>query len=132
MKNTLLIIALFIGIGAFAQTTESKNTPPEPGTLVETQPEFPGGQMEMMRFIQKEVKYPEDAKEMGIQGKVYISFTVNKEGTLEEVKILRGVSTSIDKESLRVVKAMPKWTPGTQQGVNVKVRYNLPINFRLD
>lgn len=95
------------------------------------EPEFPGGQAEMAKWIQKEVKYPELSKEMGEQGVVYVKFVVNSNGTIEQVQIARGVSDALDAEAKRVVKNMPKWKPGEQAGKKVRVRYTLPIQFRL-
>jgi protein TonB len=100
-------------------------------TVVEVMPEFPGGQAEMAKFLQKNIHYPDMAKEAGIQGKVYISFVVRKDGSVSDVKIIRGVDPSLDKEAMRVVMMMPNWKPGTQNGRPVNVRLNLPINFSL-
>lgn len=97
----------------------------------EEEPEFPGGPAEMMKWIQKEVKYPELSKEMGEQGTVYVQFVVNKNGTIEQVKIIRGVSDALDSEAKRVVGEMPRWNPGKQAGKPVRVRFTLPIKFTL-
>jgi len=94
-------------------------------------PEFPGGEIELRKYIGKSVKYPVIAQENGIQGRVYISFVVSKKGEVTEVKVARGVDPNLDKEAIRVVKAMPKWKPGKQRGKAVKVSYTVPINFVL-
>jgi len=94
-------------------------------------PVFPGGEEALMKFIISEVKYPDDAKKAGIQGKVFVNFIVNKEGNIVHSKITRGVSPSLDKEALRVINKMPQWTPGKNKGEIVSVRYTLPIMFKL-
>ena len=77
------------------------------------------------------MKYPEEAKEIGIQGKVYVTFVVEVDGSITDVKVLRGIGSGCDDEAVRVVKSMPKWVPGKQRGVPVRVQFNLPINFKL-
>ena len=99
--------------------------------VVEQNPSFPGGDAELMKWLQKNLKYPPIAQENGIQGKVYIQFVVNKDGSIVDPKIIRSADTSLDKEAMRVVQAMPKWTPGKQRGKAVRVRFTLPITFRL-
>jgi protein TonB len=100
-------------------------------TIVESMPEFPGGQKEMFKYLGKNIKFPPAAKANGIQGKVYVNFTIGKNGEIRDIKILRGVHDLLDKEAVRVVKAMPKWKAGKQRGKTVSVSYNLPINFTL-
>ena len=92
-------------------------------------PSFPGG--DPVRWINKNVKYPVIAQENGIQGKVFVQFVIEKDGSITNVKVLRGVDASLDKEAVRVVQSMPKWKPGKQRGKPVRVSYNVPINFRL-
>jgi len=99
--------------------------------IVEDMPEFPGGQLELQKWIAKSVKYPVIAQENGITGKVFIQFVINKGGKVENVKIMRGVDPSLDKEAIRVINKMPKWKPGKQRGKAVKVSYTVPINFQL-
>jgi len=98
---------------------------------VEQMPVFPGGEEALMKYISGEVKYPEDAKKAGKQGKVYISFVVNKTGNVVDAKIVRGAFPSIDQEALRVIGNMPQWTPGKEKGENVSVQFTLPIAFAL-
>lgn len=101
-------------------------------TIVESMPEFPGGGQEaLFKYLQKEMKYPQIAKENGIQGTVFVNFVVGKDGKIRDVKILRGVNKMLDDEAVRVVKAMPAWKPGKQRGKSVSVSYNLPIKFTL-
>jgi TonB family protein len=100
--------------------------------IVEQMPQFPGGDPAMFEFISKNVKYPQKAKDEGIQGRVFIQFVVEKDGSVGEVKLLRGIGGGCDEEGIRVVKSMPKWTPGQQAGKAVRVLYTLPIFFKLD
>ena len=99
--------------------------------IVEQMPEFPGGDLEMRKFIAYSVKYPTIAQEKGIQGKVFVNFVVGKDGSITNAKIYRGVDPSLDAEALRVVNSLPKWKPGKQGGKDVAVQYTVPINFRL-
>jgi len=99
--------------------------------VVENMPEFPGGDLGLMKFIQKNVKYPAIAKEYNITGKVYVSFIVDKQGKVTNVKIVRGVDKNLDAEALRVVSLLPKYKPGKQRGKSVRVMFTIPINFTL-
>lgn len=99
--------------------------------FVEVEPSFPGGPAAMTEWIMNEVQYPELAREMGEQGIVYVKFVVNKNGSIEQVSIRKGVSDALDAEAKRVVKKMPKWIPGEQAGKPVRVNFTLPIHFRL-
>ena len=100
--------------------------------VVENMPEFPGGDLGLMKFIQKNVKYPAIAKEYNITGKVYVSFIVDKQGKVTNVKIVRGVDKNLDGEALRVVSALPNYKPGKQRGKPVRVMFTIPINFTLN
>lgn len=110
---------------------EVEEEEPEIFMVVEQMPEFPGGQAELFKYISQNIQYPAIAKENGIQGKVFIQFVVGKDGSITNVTVLRGVDPSLDKEAVRVVKSMPKWKPGKQRGKPVYVRYQVPINFKL-
>ena len=99
--------------------------------IVEQQPEFPGGEKARLKFVRDNTKYPQLARETGIQGTVYVSFVVEKNGSLTDVKVIRGIGGGCDEEAVRVVKAMPKWKPGSQRGNPVRVRFNMPIKFTL-
>ena len=100
--------------------------------VVENMPEFPGGDAGLMKYIQNNVKYPPIAKEYNITGKVFVSFIVDKSGSVSDVKIARGVDKSLDAEALRVVKSLPKYKPGKQRGKAVRVMFTIPINFTLN
>ena len=100
--------------------------------VVENMPEFPGGDVGLMKYIQNNVKYPPIAKEYNITGKVYIQFIVDKTGSVTNVKVVRGVDKNLDAEAVRVVKSLPKYKPGKQRGQNVRVMFTIPINFTLN
>jgi protein TonB len=100
--------------------------------VVENMPVFPGGDLGLMKYIQRNVKYPPIAKEYNITGKVYVSFIVDKSGSVTNVKIVRGVGKNLDAEALRVVKSLPKYKPGKQRGKAVRVMFTIPINFTLN
>ncbi len=99
--------------------------------IVEDMPEFPGGEAALRQFLATAVKYPVIAQENGIQGRVYVTFVVNTDGSITDARIARGVDASLDKEALRVVNTLPKWKPGKQRGKPVRVSYTVPINFVL-
>ena len=100
--------------------------------VVEEMPEFPGGVDAMMEYLQKELRYPESAKEKGIQGRVTVQFIIDKEGNVTNSKVTRSVDKDMDTEAIRLVKAMPKWKPGMQKGKAVAVKYTVPVVFRLE
>ncbi len=130
-----------VGYAANQQTQQDQLVPPPPPPpgdentifqVVEKMPEFPGGQDGLMKFLGETVRYPVKAQELGIQGRVILQFVVNADGSIDnDIKVLRGVDPVLDAEAIRVIKSMPKWTPGMQRGKNVRVNYTLPINFRL-
>ena len=99
--------------------------------VVESQPEFPGGMAELLKYLQKNIKYPTICQEQGIQGRVVVQFVVNVDGSITDPHVVKPVNPYLDKEALRVVQSMPKWKPGEQRGKKVRVRYPLPITFRL-
>ncbi len=99
--------------------------------VVENMPEFPGGQAALMQFLAKNIKYPTIAQENGTQGRVIIQFVVNRDGTIVDARVARGVDPYLDKEALRVVNSMPKWKPGMQRNKPVRVKYTVPVMFRL-
>ncbi|MGZ2368791.1 energy transducer TonB [Ancylomarina sp. YFZ004] len=99
--------------------------------IVEEMPKFPGGDVELMKWISNSVKYPIIAQENGITGRVHMNFVINENGGIENIVVVRGVDPALDKEAIRVIKKMPKWKPGKQRGKAVKVSFSLPINFQL-
>lgn len=100
-------------------------------TVVDVMPQYPGGDRELLKFIAQSIKYPTDAQEAGVQGRVICSFVVDKKGNIVEPKIIRGIDPSLDAEALRVIGMMPRWTPGRQDGKAVRILYTVPITFRL-
>jgi len=103
----------------------------KPFIVVEEMPTFPGGEDKLMKYLRDNIKYPPVARENGIQGRVYVTFVVDKDGKIKDLKLLRGIGGGCDEEAMRVVKSMPDWKPGRQNGRNVPVQYNLPVNFAL-
>lgn len=103
-------------------------------TIVEQMPEFPGGQSALLKYLSSNIQYPEVCRKMGVEGKVFIKFVVNKDGIINDVAVLRGVPDCnlLEKEAMRVVKSMPKWAPGKQLGKAVNVYFTLPVSFKLD
>lgn len=105
---------------------------PEIFHVVEEQPLFPGGEAKMMEFLAKNTVYPEIAKQSGIQGVVYVNFVVEPDGSISNVKVLRGIGGGCDEEAIRVVRNFPRWKPGKQRGKPVRVYFNLPFRFQLN
>jgi len=99
--------------------------------VVEQMPSFPGGPGELMAYLSKNIKYPVVAEENGVQGRVIVTFVVEKDGSITDVRVVKSVDPSLDKEAQRVVKSMPKWIPGKQNGAAVRVKYTVPVTFRL-
>lgn len=137
-RSFFLALGLVFAGCAFAQ--DDPPPPPDgPGiddarieTLpLEVMPEFPGGEAALAAFIKKEVKYPKKAKREGIEGKILVSFVVDKDGSVTDVSIARGVDPLLDEEAMRAVRLMPKWTPGLLNGKPVKTKFNLPVSFVL-
>lgn len=142
-KNIITIIISSLAISCLAQDTnktDSRKGPvymqseeEEVFTIVEKMPQFPGGQENMYTFLKNNLQYPADAKQKNLEGTVYITFVIDKDGSLENIKVLRGVKNapSLDEEAARVIGKMPKWIPGTQNDKPVRVQFNLPIKFSL-
>jgi TonB family protein len=116
-------------------TKDSGSENADPGKLtfmlVEKMPEYPGGENELYRYLATNIQYPAEAKKKGIQGRVFVTFIIEQDGRVTDVRILRGIGGGCDEEALRVVRAMPRWRPGVQKGKPVRVQYNLPISFKL-
>ena len=100
--------------------------------IVESMPEFPGGQQALFKYLSENVKYPVIAQENGIQGRVVCQFVVNKDGSIDDIEVVRsGGDPSLDKEAVRLIRSMPKWKPGRHKGKAVRVKYAVPVNFKL-
>jgi protein TonB len=119
-------------IGDLNNMIVGEDTTSTPYAVVEQMPEFPGGEAALQRYLKNSIKYPNIAMENGIQGKVYVGFVVERNGSISNVRIARGVDASIDKEAMRVIRLMPKWIPGKQNGEPVRVSFTAPINFALE
>jgi protein TonB len=148
MKNIIISIVVLLSsqISAVqAQTNVQELAPPPPKAvevapeeetfvIVEQMPEFPGGQAALMQYLSSNIKYPEECRKMGVEGKVFVKFIVDQTGSIINTQILRGVEDGklLEKEAIRVVQAMPKWKPGTQGGKVVSVYFTLPISFKLN
>lgn len=100
--------------------------------VVEDAPEFPGGTQALLDYLRKNIKYPPICRENGIQGRVLVSFVVNKDGAIVEPQVVKSVNKQLDQEALRVISTMPNWKPGKQRGKPVRVKYTVPVNFRLN
>jgi len=128
-KLFTLLLLTSSGLIGFSQTDTVKEE--MIFDMPEIMPEFIGGADALDEFVKKNVKYPAEAKEKGIQGKVYVQFVVEKDGTVTNVIVRRGADPMLNAEAVRVVKLMPVWKPGTMRGKKVRVRYTLPITFSL-
>ncbi|WP_421763721.1 energy transducer TonB [Ekhidna sp.] len=106
--------------------------PDDPFIVVEDMPEFPGGENALLSFIAKNIKYPKRAARMGIEGRVTATFIIDRDGAITDIKIIRGIGAGCDEEAIRVLKLLPKFSPGKQRGVPVKVQMQLPVNFKLN
>ena len=113
------------------EVEEETASEPEIFTVVEEMPSFPGGDQELLKFMAENTKYPPLARENGLQGIVVVTFMVDERGRIDKVSVLRGIGGGCDEEAIRVVKSMPRWTPGRQRGMPVRVQYNLPFRFTL-
>jgi periplasmic protein TonB len=119
---------------AAPKTTEVIGTKQEDEVflIVEQQPEFPGGMQAMYKWLGKNLKYPSQAKRMGVEGRVFVSFVVGKDGSIRDIQVLKGIGAGCDEEAQRVIQSMPAWNPGKQGGRPVSVKYNLPLVFKLE
>ena len=133
-----IIMMLMLAALGFAATAQTENTPTreasvdEVYTVVEQNPEFPGGMEALYRYLASNLSYPDEAKASMIEGKVFVTFVIERDGMVTGVKTIRSPHPMLTQEAERVVKAMPKWKPGKQRGKKVRVQYTIPINFQLD
>ncbi len=138
-KTTALVIALlqcFNGICQTANDSTSTTANQEENwemiTIPEIPPKFPGGEKKLRKFIDKNLQYPEDAKEQKLEGKVCVSFIVKEDGLIEDVKIVRSVAPALDDEAIRLVNSFPKWEPAKQHGKPVQCWFTIPLEFKLN
>lgn len=132
-KNVSLKVALMMLVLLFSFMTSTAQTKKNDMVfdVVEVMPQYPGGQIAMLKYIMENMKYPEQAMKEGIQGRVAVRFIVEKDGSISDVKPVLSVHPLLNKEAVRVVKSMPKWSPGKHNGKPVRVRFNLPVMFKL-
>lgn len=128
MKPILCIALMLLPLLTIAQNEKTDST----FALVDKMPEFPGGQGALIAYLSKELRYPEEARESGAAGKVVSQFVVSENGSITDIQIIRSVGCGCDEEAIRVISKMPRWVPGMQDGVPVKVYFKLPINFALN
>lgn len=135
VRMAAVAVALSVATTAFAGTDVSDDKPVEKVytiAMVARKPMFPGGEAEMYKWLGEHMKYPAQAQEDGVQGRVLVEFNIKSDGSISNVKIARGIHPALDKEAVRLVKSMPQWTPGlNSEGVAVTVSYTLPITFKL-
>lgn len=133
-KNVSLKVALMMLVLLFSFTTSTAQTKKNDMEycIVEMMPQYPGGLAAMLKYIRENIKYPEQAMKKGIQGRVTVSFIIEKDGSISNVRPVHSVHSLLDKEAVRMVKSMPKWSPGKNNGKPVRVRYNLPVMFKLN
>ena len=133
MKKQILMsmIAVFCFMTVSAQKTVVSEKDKKVYDVVEQLPEYPGGMPAMIDFLQTNMKYPKDAEKQKVEGRVLVMFIVETDGSVSDVKVARNVFPSLDEEAVRVVEAMPKWIPGKEKGKAVRVKYTLPVVFRL-
>ncbi|MBR2178590.1 MAG: energy transducer TonB [Paludibacteraceae bacterium] len=132
MKKLALILATLLMTVSYATAQEEDNNDAEDAVYTpEKGPEFPGGTDALFKFLSSNLKYPSDAKKEGVQGRVICQFTVNKDGSISDIQVLRSVYPSLDREAVRVISIMPKWEPGEQRGKKVKCKFTMPIVFKL-
>lgn len=130
-RLALLLSTIFLTNMAFCQEEKKASVDDEVFVVVEEQAEFPGGLDSMYAYIVKNLKYPEAAKEKGIEGRVFVSFIIEKDGSISNVKLLRGIGGGCDEAAVKMVKNMPKWKPAKQRGKPVRCQFTLPIKFEL-
>lgn len=132
-KNVSLKVALMMLVLFFSFTTSTAQTKKNDMVfdVVEVMPQYPGGQIAMLKYLMENIKYPEQAMKEGIQGRVTVRFIVEKDGSISDVRPILSVHPLLNKEAVRVVESMPKWTPGKHNGKPVRVRFNVPVMFKL-
>ena len=128
---TLSVLAILFTVNTTATAQNKKTSNDKVFEKVEDMPEFPGGEQAMMDFVAKNVQYPKEAMEKEISGRVLVGFIVEKDGSISETEVVKGIGGGCDEEAVRVVKAMPKWKPGKQKGKPVRVHFMLPLTFKL-
>lgn len=133
MKKFIImsLMALFGLTTMSAQKTVVAKKNQQVFDVVEKMPEYPGGQAALFEYLQKNVKYPADAEKKKVEGRVLVTFVVNTDGSITDIEVVRKTFPSLDAEAVRVISGMPRWKPGEQKGQKVRVKYTVPLTFRL-
>ncbi len=129
--NALRVLGIVGALLCFGWTANAQTEEETVFTFVEKAPEFPGGQEGLYKYLAENIEYPDMARELGVMGTVYVQFVVEKDGSVSNISIARGVHKTLDKEAMRVIRMMPKWKPGVQRGEAVRTQFTLPIKFIL-
>lgn len=136
MKKVLFVLALLLSAHTAMhaqsnQSTERNASDEKIFDVVEQPPSFPGGQAALLKWLSANTQMPEGSEKLCYQGRIIVGFVVEKDGSVSNAKIIHGNDSALDKEAIRIVMSMPKWTPGRQNGRNVRTKYNVPVNFKL-
>ncbi|MEI7596410.1 MAG: energy transducer TonB [Bacteroidota bacterium] len=131
MKYLVFVCLVFIQFVSFGQDNKESITHIDTLAIIDQMPLFLGGDAKLYKYLDKNLKYPIEAKKNKISGKVFVSFVIKEDGSVSRIKVLRGIGFGCDEEAIRLVQSMPKWTPGQLNGKPVRVSFNLPINFKL-
>ena len=131
LLTVMSVLAILLMVNTNAMAQNKKNANDKVLEKAEVMPEYPGGDQAMMDFVAKNVQYPQEARDKEISGRVLVSFIVEKDGSIADVKVVKGIGGGCDEEAVRVVKAMPKWKPGKDKGKPVRVSYMMPFTFKL-
>ena len=116
----------FVSVNAYSQSDDSDN---EVYSMVDERAQFPGGQNEMLKYLQENLQYPEAAKANNVHGRVFVKFIVERDGSLSDIQIFRGLGSGCDEEAIRLIQSMPKWKPGKNKGKEVRTSMTVPVNF---
>lgn len=130
--NAILITVMLGVVGCGNAQENSEEGGEEVYSVVDVMPEYPGGMDAMIAYLGENIKYPKDSHDAGVEGKVLVNFIITKDGEVTDVEVMKGVATDLDNEAVRVVKGMPDWTPGSQDGKNVNVQMTLPVMYKLE
>ena len=128
IKVLIMMLTMLFGFSITEAQAQGKDKVYD---IVEVMPQYPGGMPELMQYLAKNIKYPIQAQKKGIEGRVTVRFIVEKDGSISNVTVVRHIHPLLDKEAVRVIKAMPKWSPGMLNGKPVRVKFNIPVAFRL-
>ena len=128
MKKLFLIMFFmaFVSVNAYSQSDDSDNSV---YAMVDERAQFPGGQNEMLKYLQENLQYPEAAKANNVHGRVFVKFIVERDGSLSDIQIFRGLGSGCDEEAIRLIQSMPKWKPGKNKGKEVRTSMTVPVNF---